>query len=37
MKNSQYRMEDKFSNIISKDSISPEETTKLNSLLVKIM
>ena len=32
MKNTQYRMEVKFSNIIGKDSVSPGGITKLNKL-----
>ena len=30
MKNTQLKLEDLFDNIISKDSISPEQITKLN-------
>ena len=30
-------MEDKFSNIIIKDSISPKKITKFNNFLAKIM
>ena len=37
MKNTQFKVEDVFSDIISKDSISPEQITKLNKFLAKIM
>ena len=37
MKNTQFKVEDVFSDIKSKDSISPEQITKLNNFLAKIM
>ena len=37
MKNTQFKVEDVFGNVISKDSISPEQITKLNNFLAKIM
>ena len=37
MKNTQFKVEDIFGDVISKDSISPEQITKLNSFLAKIM
>ena len=37
MNSTQFRVEDIFGNIISKDSISPEQITKLNNFLTKIM
>ena len=37
MKNTQFKVEDIFGNVISKDSISPEEITKLNNFLAKII
>ena len=37
MKNTQFKVEDVFGDVISKDSISPEETTKLNKFLAKIL
>ena len=37
MKSTSFKVEDVFSDIISKDSISPEQITKLNNFLAKIM
>ena len=37
MKNTTFKVEDVFGDIISKDSLSPEQTTKLNNFLAKIM
>ena len=37
MKNTSFRVEDIFGDVISKDSISPEQITKLNNFLAKIM
>ena len=37
MKNTSFRVEDVFGDVISKDSISPEQITKLNIFLAKIM
>ena len=37
MKNISFRVEDIFGDVISKDSISPEQITKLNHFLAKIM
>ena len=37
MKNTQFKVEDIFGDVISKHSISPEQITKLNSFLAKIM
>ena len=37
MKNTQFKVEDVFGDVISKDSISPEQITKLNNFLAKIM
>ena len=37
MRNTQIKVEDVFGDIISKDSISPEQITKLNNFLAKIM
>ena len=37
MKNTSFRVEDVFGYVISKDSISPEQITKLNKFLAKIM
>ena len=37
MKNTQFRVENIFGDVISKDSISPEQITKLNNFLAKIM
>ena len=37
MKNTQFRVEDVFANVKGKDSISPEQITKLNNFLAKIM
>ena len=37
MKNTSFRVEDVFGDVISKDSISPEQITKLNNFLAKVM
>ena len=37
MKNTQFRVEDVFGDVITKDSIWPEQITKLNNFLAKIM
>ena len=37
MKNTSFRVEDVFGDVISKDGISPEQITKLNKFLAKIM
>ena len=37
MKNTSFRVEDVFGDVISKDSISPEQITKLNKFLAKLM
>ena len=37
MKNTQFKVEDVFGDVISKDSFSPEQKTKLNSFSAKIM
>ena len=37
MKNTSFKVEDIFGDVISKDSISPEQITKLNNFLAKIM
>ena len=37
MKNTQFKVEDVFGDVISKDCISPEQITKLNNFLAKIM
>ena len=37
MKNIQFKVEDIFGDVISKDSISPEQITKLNNFLAKIL
>ena len=37
MKITQFKVEDVFGYIISEDSISPEQITKLNYFLTKIM
>ena len=37
MKNTSLKVEDIFGDVISKDSISPEQITKLNKFLAKIM
>ena len=37
MRNTSFKVEDIFGDVISKDSISPEQITKLNNLLAKIM
>ena len=37
MKNTSFKVEDVFNDIIHKDSISPEQITKLNNFLAKLM
>ena len=37
MDSTKFKVEDIFGNVISKDSISPEQITKLNNFLAKIM
>ena len=37
MKNTQFKVEDIFTDIISKDTISTEQITKLNNFLAKMM
>ena len=37
MDSTKIKVEDIFGDVISKDSISPEQTTKLNNFLAKIM
>ena len=37
MKNTNFRVKDVFGDVISKDSISPEQKTKLNNFLAKIL
>ena len=37
MKKNSFKVEDVFVNVISQDSISPEQITKLNNFLAKIM
>ena len=37
MKKTNFKVEDDFGDIFSKDSISPEQKTKLNNFLTKIM
>ena len=37
MNSTKFKVEDIFGDVISKDSISPEQITKLNSFLAKIM
>ena len=37
MKNTQFKVDDIFGDIISKDTISPEQMTKLNNFLAKLM
>ena len=37
MKNTQFKVEDIFSDVISKDTISTEQITKLNNFLAKMM
>ena len=37
MRNTSFKVEDVFEDVISKDSISPEQITKLNIFLAKIM
>ena len=37
MKNTSFKVEDVFRNVISKDNFSQEQITKLNNFLAKIM
>ena len=37
MKNTSFKVEDVFSDVVSKDTISPEQITKLNNFLAKTM
>ena len=37
MKNTQFKVEDVFTDVISKDTISTEQITKLNNFLAKLM
>ena len=37
MKNTSFKVEEVFGNVISKDSISPQQITKLNNFLAKIL
>ena len=37
MKSTQFKVEDVFTDVISKDSISPEQITKVNNFLAEIM
>ena len=37
MKNTQFKVEDRFTDVISKDTISTEQITKLNNFLAKMM
>ena len=37
MDSTKFKVEDIFGDIISKDSISPEQITKLNNFLAKIL
>ena len=37
MKNTRYKVEDVFGDVISKDNFSQEQITKLNNFLAKIM
>ena len=37
MNSTNFKVEDKFGDVISKDSISPEHITKLNNFLAKIL
>ena len=37
MKNTQFKVEDVFGDVICKDNISQEQITKLNNFLAKIM
>ena len=37
MKNTQFKVEDVFGDVISKDIFSQEQITKLNNFLAKIM
>ena len=37
MRNTQFKVEDVFTDVISKDTISTEQITKLNNFLAKMM
>ena len=37
MKNTSFKVEDVFTDVISKDTISPEQITNLNNFLAKMM
>ena len=37
MKNTSFKVEDIFGDVISNDSFSPEQITKLNNFLAKLM
>ena len=37
MKNTQFKVEDIFTDVISKETVSTEQITKLNNSLAKIM
>ena len=37
MKNTQFRVQDVFGDVISKDNFSQEQITKFNDILAKIM
>ena len=37
MKNTSFRVEDIFTDVLNKDTVSPEQITKLNNFLAKIM
>ena len=37
MKNTSFRVKDVFNDVISKETISPEQITKLNNFLAKMM
>ena len=37
MKNTQYKVEDVFNDMLGKDTISQEQITKLNNVLAKMM
>ena len=36
MKNTQFRVEDAFGDLISKDSITPKQITKISNFLAKV-
>ena len=37
MKNTSLKLEDVFTDVISKDTISPEQITKLNNILARMI